>query len=70
MNKDIKVNKTKYISVKKQNPIKRIAQPTPITTLNKFEEFEGMDIEIKTPLASETQNKKKSHISKLKLHGQ
>ena len=51
INKDINKNKTKDITIKKQNPIKRITQtqPTPIITSNKFEEIEEMEIENKTP---------------------
>ena len=52
INKDINENKTKDITIKKQNPIKRITQtqPTPIITSNKFEEVEEMDIKNKTPI--------------------
>ena len=41
----------KDITIKKQNPIKRITQtqPIPIITSNKFEEIEEMEIENKTP---------------------
>ena len=51
-NKDINENKTKDITIKKQNPTKRITQtqPTPIITSNKFEEIEEMEIENKTPI--------------------
>ena len=51
INKDINENKTKDITIKKQNPIKRITQtqPTPIITSNKFEEIEEMEIENKIP---------------------
>ena len=59
INKDINENKTKDIAIKKQNTIKRITQtqPTPIITSNKFEEFEEIKIENKTP-ANKTQQKK------------
>ena len=56
------IEKTKDTAFKKQNLIKRITQPTPITTSNKFEEFEEMEIENKTPQTSKSQNKK-SHKS-------
>ena len=51
INKDINENKTEDITIKKQNPIKRITQtqPTPIITSNKFEEIEEIEIENKTP---------------------
>ena len=51
INKDINENKMKDITIKKQNPIKRITQtqPTPIITSNKFKEIEEMEIENKTP---------------------
>ena len=65
INKDINENKIKDITIKKQNPIKRITQtqPTPIIMPNKFEEIEEMEIENKT-----TTNKfqpKKSQKSKV-----
>ncbi len=65
INKDINENKTKDITIKKQNPIKRITQtqPTPIITSNKFEEIEEMEIENKTP--TNKSQPKKSQKSKL-----
>ena len=65
INKDINENKTKDITNKKQNPIKRIAQtqPIPIITSNKFEEIEEMEIENKTPINKS--QLKKSQKSKL-----
>ena len=53
INKDINENKTKHITIKKQNPIKTITQiqPTLIITSNKFEEIEEMEIENKTNLS-------------------
>ena len=52
INKDINENKTKDITIKKQNPTKRITQtqPSPIIMPNKFEEIEEMEIENKTPI--------------------
>ena len=52
INKGINENKTKDITIKKQNPIKRITQtqPTPIITSNKSKEIEEMEIENKTPI--------------------
>ena len=51
INKGLNENKTKDITIKKQNPIKRITQtkPTSIITSNKFEEIKEMEIENKTP---------------------
>ena len=65
INKDINENKTKDITIKKQNPIKRITQtePTPVITSNKFEEIEEMDIENKT--SANKSQPKKSQKSKL-----
>ena len=50
----------KDIAIKKQNPLERITQtqPTSISTANKFEEFEEMEIENKIPQTSKIQNKK------------
>ena len=64
-NKDINENKTKDITIKKQNPIKRITQtqPTLIIISNKFEEIEEMEIENKTP--TNKSQPKKSPKSKL-----
>ena len=60
INKDINENKTKDITIKKHNAIKRITQtqPTPIITSNKFEEIED-----KTPINKS--QPKKSQKSKL-----
>ena len=51
INKGINENKTKDITIKKQNTIKRITQtqPTPIITSKKFEEIEEMETGNKTP---------------------
>ena len=65
INKDINENKTKDITVKKQNPTKRITQiqPTLIITPSKFEEIEKMEIENKTQINNS--QPKKSQKSKL-----
>ena len=65
INKDINENNMKDITIKKQNPIKRITQtqPTPIITSNKFEENEEIEIKNKTPTNKSQQ--KKSQKSKL-----
>ena len=57
--KDINENKTKYITIKKQNPLKRITQTqvNPIITSINVEELRGMEIENKT-LTNESQPKK------------
>ena len=60
INRDI-IEKTKDTTFKKHNSVKRITQPTPITTSNKFEEYEEIEIENKTPQTSKSQNKKSHH---------
>ena len=64
INKDINENKMKDITIKKQNPNKRISQiqPTPIITSNKFEEIEEMEIENKTPI-NKSQPKKSQKLN-------
>ena len=67
INKDINENKMKDITIKKQNPIKRITQtqPTPITTSKKFEEIKEMEIENKTPInKSQPKKSQKSKLNK------
>ncbi len=59
INKDINENKMKDITIKKQNPIKRII------TSNKFEEIEEMEIKNKTP--TNKSQSKKSQKSKHQL---
>ena len=56
INRDI-TEETKDTAFKEQNLIERITQPAPITTSNKFKEFEN-----KIPQTSKSQNKK-SHKS-------
>ena len=65
MNRYNNENKTKDITIKKQNPTKRITQTqlTPIITPNKFEEIEEMEIENKIPINKS--QPKKSQKSKL-----
>ena len=48
------IEKTKDTAFTKQNSIKRIIQPALITTSNKFEEFEEMELENKTPQTSKS----------------